>query len=134
VLWCTAVTPEELEIFTLKADNTMTSVFYANLTDIVDRWSCVVAAVNILTMFIGQRWVLKSIRFGIWHNRNNKHIRLDPRFTEVEFSNIGEFNRMRAFYSDKIGVPHLEHNLLDPSVRVCSSSYALQRVLFVPTE
>ena len=45
---------------------------------------------------------------------------------------IGE---LRAFYSDKIGVPHLEHNLLDPSfpsVRVCSSSYALQRVLFVP--
>jgi len=115
----------------------MTSVFYANLTDIVDRWSCVVAAVNIariLKMFIGQRWVLKSIRFDIWHNRNNKCIRLDPRFTEVEFSNIGE---LRAFYSDKIGVPHLEHNLLDPSfpsVRVCSSSYALQRVLFVPIE
>jgi hypothetical protein len=54
--FCIAVTPEELEIFTLKADNTMTSVFYANLTDIVDRWSCVVAAVNIARiseLFIG---------------------------------------------------------------------------------
>lgn len=41
-----AVTANQLEIYKLRADNIVRS-FSADLNDVVDRWQCVVAAVNI---------------------------------------------------------------------------------------
>eukprot|EP01033_Poteriospumella_lacustris_P010454 gene10454-7433_t len=98
-----AVTPDQLEIYTLHQDNTMVRVFSAHLNDIVDRWWCVVAAVNIartLKMFVEHRWVFRSLRFDKWHERNNKRLRLDANFAE--------------FYNATADVPHLEHTCVDP--------------------
>ena len=111
-----AVTPDQLEIYTLHADNTMVRAFSADLNDVVDRWQCVVAAINIartLKMFVEQRWVIKSIRFDTWHVRNNKSIRLDVNFAEVEFKDRRDFDRMRLYYGATTGVPHLEHTYID---------------------
>jgi len=113
-----AVTPDQFEIYTLHADNTMVRVFSADLNDVVDRWLCVVAAVNIartLKMFVDQRRVIRSIRFDKWHVRNNKSIRLDVNFAEVEFKDRCEFDRMRLFYNATAEVPHLEHTCVDPA-------------------
>jgi hypothetical protein len=112
-----AVTPDQLEIYTLHANNTMVRAFSADLNDVVDRWLCVVAAINIartLKMFVEQRRVIKSIRFDTWHVRNNKSIRLDVNFAEVEFKDRRDFDRMRLYYGATIRVPHLEHTYIDP--------------------
>jgi hypothetical protein len=112
------VTPDQLEIYTLHADNTMVRAFSADLNDVVNRWLCVVAAINIartLKMFVEQRWVIKSIRFDTWHVvRNNKSIRLDGvNFAEVEFKDRRDFDRMRLYYGSTIAVPHLEYTYID---------------------
>ena len=112
-----AVTPDQLEIYTLHADNTMVRAFSADLNDVVDRWLCVVAAINIartLKMFVQQQWVIKSIRFDRWYVRNNKSIRLDVNFAEVQFNNHSQFDRMRLYYGATTAVPHLEHTYIDP--------------------
>jgi hypothetical protein len=112
-----AVTPDQLEIFTLHADNTMKRVFSADLNDIVDRWRCVIAVINMartLKLFIDQRWIMTSLPFDTWHVRLHKSIRLDVNFAEVQFNDRIEFNRMHAFYSKTSEVPHLEHIYLDP--------------------
>lgn len=114
-----AVTPDQLEIYTLHADNAMVKAFSANLNDVVERWMCVVAAINIartLKMFVVQQWVIRSIPFDHWHERNNKKIRLDVNFAEVEFGHIDVFNRMRFFYQATAAVPHLEHPYIDPTI------------------
>ena len=114
-----AVTPDQLEIYTLHADNTMVRAFSADLNDVVDRWLCVVAAINIartLKMFVEQGRVITSIRFDTWHVRNNKSIRLDVNFAEVEFKDRRDFDRMRLYYVATTGVPHLEHTYFDDPV------------------
>lgn len=128
-----AVTPDQLEIYTLHADNTMVRVFSADLTDVVDRWLCVVAAVNIartLKMFVEQRWVITSISFDKWHVRNNKSIRLDANFAEVEFKDQREFDRMCLFYQAAAKVPHLEHTCVDPAFGPIN--YDKRRIRLVP--
>ena len=108
-----AVTRDQLQIYTLHADNTMVKAFSADLNDVVDRWLCVVAAINIartLKKFVGQQWVIKSLSFDQWHDRTNKRIRLDVNFAEVEFDKcFGLFERMCVFYKATTRVPHLEH-------------------------
>jgi tRNA A-37 threonylcarbamoyl transferase component Bud32 len=114
-----AVTPDELEIYTLHENNSMVRVFDANLDDPVERWKCVVAAINIartLKMFVEQRLVITSIAFDTWHERNNKRIRLDLNFVEVEFKEDRTFNRMRLFYEATKNVPHLEHPFIHPTL------------------
>ena len=54
----------------------------------------------------------KSIRFDIWHERNNKNIRLDVNFSEVEFKDLCDFERL--YYTATSRVPHLEHIYIDP--------------------
>jgi hypothetical protein len=108
-----AVTRDQLQIYTLHADNTMVKAFSADLNDVVDRWLCVVAAINIartLKMFVGQQRVIKSLSFDQWHDRTNKRIRLDVNFAEVEFDKcFGLFERMCVFYKATTRVPHLEY-------------------------
>ena len=114
-----AVTPDQLVIYTLHADNTMVRAFSADLNDVVDRWLCVVAAINIartLKMFVEQKWVIRSISFDTWHVRNNKSIRLDVNFAEVEFKDRHDFDRMRLYYEATFAVPHLEHTYIDPEL------------------
>ena len=75
---------DQLEIYThIHSDNTLIKAFSADLNDVVDRWLCVAAAINIartLKLFVEQRWVISRIRFDTWHTRNNKNIRLDVNF------------------------------------------------------
>ena len=107
-----AVTPDQLEIYTFHENNSMRKAFSADLRDVVERWRCVVAAINIartLKMFVEQHWVIKSLRFDRWHLRNNKKIRLDVNFVEVEFQDRMQYDRMSAFYTNTSAVPHLEH-------------------------
>jgi hypothetical protein len=114
-----AVPRDQLEIYTLHSDNTLIKAFEANLNDVVDRcWLCVVAAINIartLKMFVEQRLVITSIRFDTWHTRNNKNIRLDVNFAEIEFRNRGDLTRMRKYYEATNAVPYLEHPYIDNS-------------------
>jgi hypothetical protein len=77
-----------------------------------------VAAVNIartIKRFVEKRLVPSSIPFDKWHERNNKRIRLDMNFVEVELCSSEEFNRMRAFYEATSNVPYLEHTCKDPA-------------------
>ena len=63
-----AITADQLEIFTLHGDKSMRRVFSANLTDVVERWSCVRAIINIartLKMFIEQGLVIRSLKFDV---------------------------------------------------------------------
>ena len=128
-----AVTRDQLEIYQLRADNTLDKVFCADLNDVVDRWLCVVAAVNIartLKTFVEQRWIIKSIRFDTWHVRNNKSIRLDVNFAEVQFKNRLTFDRMLVFYEATAKVPHLEHTCADPAFGPCNADK--MRIRLVP--
>jgi len=127
-----AVTPDQLEIYTLHQNNSIVKVFSANLTDPVDRWSCVVAAVNIartLKMFVEQGWVITSLQFNKWHQRNTKRIRLEQTFAEVEFHNDVQFDRMRKFYTATAAVPHLEHSMAfnADKKRICLIPVGVQR-------
>lgn len=88
-------------------------VFDACLTDIVDRWQCVLAAINIsrtLKLFIQQGLIVPSkLRFDIWHDRNTKKIRLGMTFVEIEYEDSNHHVRMQNFYNKTAAVPHLEH-------------------------
>lgn len=112
-----AVTSDQLEIFTLHEDGSMGKVFSAQLTDVVDRWSCVIAMINIartLKRFIEQQLISRSVKFDVWHNRANKKIRLDINFVEVEFTENELFERMQLFYNRSSTVPNLEHLYVGP--------------------
>ena len=110
-----AVTTDQLRIYALHADITMVEVFSADLDDIVvERWQCVVAAINIartLKLFVQQGWAISSsIRFDAWHNRNNKkRIRLDVNVAEIEFNDREVFLHMCEYCRKTAEVPLLEH-------------------------
>ena len=130
-----AVTQDQLKVFTLHADNTMIEVFSVNyLTDIVNRWLCVRAMINIartLKSFIEQKLVLRSMRFDIWHERNMR-IRLDINFVEIEYNDYILFNRMCTFYKATENVSNIEHLYRGGSGEVGPFTYEKRRVRLVP--
>lgn len=67
-----------------------------------------------MKLFVEQGWVISSIRFDVWHNRNNKRIRLDVNFAEIEFNDHEEYLRMREYYRKTAEVPMLEHPYVNP--------------------
>lgn len=49
------------------------------------------------------------LRFDIWREWNNKRIRLDANFVEIEFHDRRLYDRMFVFYNATVTAPHLEH-------------------------
>ena len=108
-----AVTHDQLTIHTMHLEAPTTrQVFSADLTVVIDRWRCVVAAVNIartIRGFVAERALIPgTLRFDVWHHRNTKRIRLGMQFVEVQFQSIHQYTRMRQFYQLAARVPHLE--------------------------
>ena len=133
-----AVTQDQLKVFTLHADNTMIEVFSVNyLTDIINQWLCVRAMINIartLKSFIEQKLVLnkRSIQFDIWHERNNKRIRLDINFVEIEYNDYKLFDRMCVFYKATENIPNIEHIYKGGSDDLGPITYESRRVRLIP--
>lgn len=106
-----AITRTHLSIYTISPSG-MNPKFSTQLNDMSDRWKCVVAMINIartLKLFINKNWVYTSLPFNMWHQRNNKKIRLEEHFVQVEFRDDETYERMIEFYNDTSTVPHLEH-------------------------
>lgn len=105
-----AVTKTELSIYALKAMS-QSQIFSVQLHDMASRWLCVVAMINIartLKHFIERNMIFRSLAFNKWHDRNNKRIRLEERFVQIEYRDQQTFQRMVDFYKVTSGVPHLE--------------------------
>ena len=131
-----AVTQDQLKVFTLHADNTMIEAFSVNyLTDIINRWSCVRAMINIartLKSFIEQKLVSRSIRFDIWHERNNKRIRFGINFVEIEYYDYKLFVRMCTFYKATENAPNIERLYRGGLDDLGPFTYESRRVRLVP--
>ena len=70
-----------------------------------------VAAINIarvLKRFIENNLIAPSLRFNVWHVRNNKTIRLESDFVDIRYKNRNDFLRMRLFHEATSEVPYLE--------------------------
>jgi hypothetical protein len=106
-----AITRTNLNIYTLSRDTTNLK-FSTQLDDMSNRWKCVVAVINIartLKLFIDKNWIYNSLPFNTWHERNNKKIRLEDQFVQVEYPDDQTFARMIEFYNATATVHHLEH-------------------------
>lgn len=106
-----AITRTHLSIYTISPDG-MNLKFSTQLNDMANRWNCVVAMINIartLKLFINKNLVYTSLPFNIWHERNNKNIRLEEKFVQVQFRDDETYERMIEFYNHTSTVPHLEH-------------------------
>jgi hypothetical protein len=113
-----AITHDQLTIHTMHClAPTTRQVFSADLSLVIDRWRCVVAAVNIartIKGFVAERALIScALRFDIWHQRNAKRIRLGMQFVEVQFQSNQQYMQMRQFYQRAANVPHLEHMITE---------------------
>jgi hypothetical protein len=117
-----AISRSELKIFETDISRTSREIFSANLNNLGERWSCVIAAVNVarvLKHFIAKRlFIPLTLPLHVWHQRGStKSIRLGLRFVEVMFANNEEgrflFEKLSLFYENTKHIPHLE-TLLPP--------------------
>ena len=73
------------------------------------------AAINIarvLKRFIENNLIAPSLRFNVWHVRNNKTIRLESDFVDIRYKNRNDFLRMRLFHEATSEVPYLKKYIL----------------------
>jgi hypothetical protein len=120
-----AITHDQLAVHTMHfTAPTTRQVFLADLSSFIDRWRCVVAAVNIartIQGFVAARVLIPcALRFDVWHQRNAKKIRLGMSYVEVQFETDQQYMRMRQFYQRTAGVPYLEHMITGDA---CNDAY-----------
>ena len=90
------------------------SIFHTSTVTDADRWSCVVASVNIarvLRYFIGNSLFIPiTLNMNMWMNRpNGKNIRIGMSYVEVTYNDPVEFDRLKTFYTSTSNVvPHME--------------------------
>jgi hypothetical protein len=108
-----------LKIFALYPNNQVNNVFDVQFVDdLAKKWSCVVAVINIArTLLYFQEGMIipSTLRYGVWHNRQFKKIRLEIGCCEIELGTAELFNRMRKIYTatNEAKVTHMEHLRLD---------------------
>mgnify|MGYP003386386166 CR=1 FL=1 len=108
-----AIAGNQLEVYAIKPNTELQSLFKADMGHMIQRWNCIVVAINmarVIKSFIERNLIIPStLRFDIWHQRNNKRIRLQLDCAEVEFPTDAVFDQMVAFYGAAAGVRFLEH-------------------------
>jgi hypothetical protein len=105
-----------LKIFTLHSNDQYNTVFDVQFVDnLATKWSCIVAVINVartLIYFQQDEMIIPStLRFGVWHNRQFKKIRLESNCCEIELGNADLYTRMCEIYTatKRAGVTHMEH-------------------------
>lgn len=93
--------------------NEMRCFFRISIVTDADRWSCVVASVNIariLRLYIEDRLFIPiTININMWVNRSHgKRIRIGLFYVEVDYGDSVEFERLKTFYELACDVPHME--------------------------
>lgn len=111
-VFAVAIAGNQLEVYAIKSNTELKSLFRADMNSIPQRWSCIVVAINmarIIKSFIERNLIIPSkLRFDMWHERNNKKIRLELNCATVQFPTDAVFVKMVAFYDAANGVPNLE--------------------------
>ena len=134
-----------LKIFALYPNNHVSNVFDVQFVDdLAKKWSCVVAVINIArTLLYFQEGMIipSTLRYGVWHNRQFKKIRLEIGCCEIELGNAELFNRMREIYTatKEAEVTHMEYLRLgnafnDMKRRICLQPVGIQRLPQTGTE
>lgn len=107
-----AINRSHFQVFAMTA-NEMQSIFHSPIVTDADRWSCVVASVNIariLRLYIEHRLFIPiTINMNMWINRSHgKRIRIGLFYVEVAYDDSVEFERLKTFYQLAFDVPHME--------------------------
>lgn len=110
-----AFSRDSLKIFTLNRNGTEEKVFDAQFDNLVERWSCVVAAINIArTLLYFQQdgmMIPSTMRYGVWHDRQFKKLRLGVDCCEIELKDAALYGRLCDIYDTTLTahVTHMEH-------------------------
>lgn len=107
-----AIAGNQLEVFAINPNTELKSLFKADINSVFQRWNCIIVAINmarVIKSFAERKLIIPSnLRFDVWHDRNNKRIRLQLDCAEVEFRNKDAFDRMVKFYNAIAAVPFIE--------------------------
>lgn len=111
-----AITRHEIEIFAMTvngSETVMRTLFHSSITRATDKWSCVIASINIarvLRYFIDNRLFIQiPLNVNEWITRpNGKTVKMGLGYVGVKYEDESEFYRLKAFYELAKNVPHLE--------------------------